>query len=470
MPQSENSRPHLPPGPRGLPFFGSLLERERDPMGTLVRGYQRYGDIVRFRNGPRGNVYLLSRPDHVKQVLVDNAANYPRNEGPGALLGNGLFGSEGDFWKRQRGMVQPAFHRERLAGMVGTVVERTQRLLDAWEPRAASGEVFEVASEMSELALSLMGWLVCSQELEKPVHDGIQLHVHFLNHPRHFMADWLLRRMPRFITRRYSRAPAYLALMDTVHGWGDRLIRERRQRDAQALPDDILTLLMQARDSAGQGMSDTELRDELLTLVVGGHEATAMALTWTWYLLHQHPEVQERLRAEVAAVLGDRLPTARDVPALAYANQVFQESMRLYPPAWMFARVAMGPDRIGGYDVPPGTGMAMMSYLVHRHPAAWEEPERFDPDRFSPERSAKRPKFAYLPFGGGQRLCIGNNLALMQATLIIAMVVQRYRVVVRQEGPVEQYAALTLQPRGGLRVSLEPAPKVTADAPRARSA
>lgn len=209
-------------------------------------------------------------------------------------------------------------------------------------------------------------------------------------------------------------------------------------------------------------MSNQQLRDEVLTLFAAGHETTANALTWTWLLLGQNPEAEQKLRDEIAAVLGDRPATAQDLKRLEYAHRVFEESMRLYPPAWLFSRVSKGTDEIGGYPVPPKAVVITAPYLMHRHPAYWEDPERFDPDRFTPERSAKRPRFAYFPFGGGQRMCIGNNFAMMEAVLILVTVMQRYRVALVKDQNIELEPLITLRPKHGIQVTISPARRIAA--------
>jgi len=227
-------------------------------------------------------------------------------------------------------------------------------------------------------------------------------------------------------------------------------IIETRRRPGQQ-QDDLLAMLLVARDEeTGAGMTDRQLRDEVMTFLLAGHETTAVALTWTWYLLACHPAVAERLRAEIAAAIGSRTPTLEDLPQLRYARMVVEEAMRLYPPVWGFMRQAVGADEVGGFTIPKRSVVTISPYVTHRHPAVWEDPERFDPDRFTPERVRSRPRFAYLPFSGGPRLCIGNEFALMEAQLVVAMTVQRYRLQLVPGTTVELESRLTLRPRGGL--------------------
>jgi cytochrome P450 len=227
------------------------------------------------------------------------------------------------------------------------------------------------------------------------------------------------------------------------------IIETRRRTDTQH--EDLLDMLLRARDQdTGEGMTDRQLRDEVMTFVLAGHETTAVALSWTWYLLAQHPRIAEALRAEVMAALGDRTPTIEDLPRLQYARMVVEEAMRLYPPVWGFFRQALGPDTLGEHTVPKGTVLLISPYVTHRHPQVWDNPERFDPGRFAPDRARERPRFAYLPFSGGPRLCIGNEFALMEAQLAVAMTMQRYRLELPAGGRVEPESRVTLRPRGGM--------------------
>lgn len=451
---SEPTSLNLAPGPRGLPRYGSFFAWDRDPLGFMVRAQREYGDIVHFRLG-REPVYLLSHPDHVKHVLVDHAPDYPKPAGPPSpLAGNGLFKSEGEFWKKQRGLIQPAFHRERLTGWVDTIAGGTHAMLERWEARGASAGPFDVAEEMARLACSLMYRIVFTEPQPDAVYEATRKLVWFIGHPER----GLKARLPFLSTRRreFGAALAELDAMAYEH-----IGRRRREGSSRG---DMLDFMMEARERAsGEGMSDAQLRDEAMNLYAAGYEATAAALAWAWYLLHQHPEAWTRLHEEAVAVLGDRQPGAADLPRLRYASWVFEESMRLYPPAWLLDRQARVADRIGGHDVPAGSIMLMLPYILHRHPGLWESPETFDPERFSPERSAKRSRFAFLPFGAGQRICIGKELAMLKAPIILAMVARRYRLEVVRKGPPGLHAAVTLTLKGGLPAVLRPV------SPRSRS-
>ena len=251
-----------------------------------------------------------------------------------------------------------------------------------------------------------------------------------------------------------ARRREFLGHLSTLEALAADIIARRR---AGGPEDDIMSMLVAAKDrDTGEAMTEKELRDEFMNLFAAGHEATGTALTWAWYLLARHPEVAERLASESASVLGGRAPTAEDLPRLRYATQVFEETLRLYPPAWRLTRVAVGADRIGGHDVTPGTLVTAVSYVFHRHPEFWESPETFNPDRFAPERAAGRHKFSYLPFGGGQHICVGNNLALLEGTLALAMAAQRFRVGVAPGWKVDIHPGIVLQPRGGLPMTAHP--------------
>jgi cytochrome P450 len=422
------------------------LQHEREPLALFTRAFQQYGDVVRFRMGPRP-FYMVSHPDLVRRFLAENASNYPRDTGaPGILLGNGLFESEGDYWRRQRRLIQPAFHRERLRGLVAGMAESIQRMLDGWDARV--GQPFDMAEEMGRLSIRLVGRAVYSAEPDEALCHALRRLAWLVNNPRH----WLVQEVTRRLSINTARRREFLGHVRTLEALAADIIARRR---AGGPEDDVMTTLVAAKDrDTGEGMTEKELRDEFMNLFAAGHEATGTALTWAWYLLDRHPEVAERLASESASVLGGRAPTAEDLPRLRYATQVFEETLRLYPPAWRLTRVAVGPDKLGGHDVVPGTIVTAISYVFHRHPAFWESPEAFNPDRFAPERAAGRHKFAFIPFGAGQHICIGNNLALLEGTLALAMAAQRFRVCVAPGWKVAIHPGIVLQPRGGLPMTV----------------
>jgi cytochrome P450 len=427
-----------------------LQERRKDGLGTFVRGMREYGDIVYFRMLIR-NVYLVSAPEGVKHVLVDHTARYSKGTGikklGALLLGDGLLTSEGDHWMRQRRLAQPAFHRERLARLAEVMTSATTDMLERWEQRRARGESFDAAADFMALTMSIVSRALFSIDLAEDAAAVGKAMTVALEETNHRILSFVP--MPLWVptaTNREYRA-AVKALDEVVF----KVIYARRK--GQSTGADLLQMLMEARDEeTGAGMTDRQLRDEVMTLFLAGHETTANALAWTVWLVARHPEVEAKLRAEVAQVLGGRVPEAQDVPRLRYVSQVLDESMRLYPPAWITARECVEPDELMGYHVPRGIIVAMSPYVLHRNPRLWPDPERFDPDRFAPEHAQARPRHAYFPFGAGQRMCIGNNFALMEGALILAMLYQRFSPKLEDGHPVEPLARVTLRPLHGIRV------------------
>jgi cytochrome P450 len=443
------------PGPKGHWFWGSLQERREDPLHLFLRVHQQYGDVVRLRMGPTVSLLSLTHPEHLKHVLVDHNARYHKGFGLSRarpLLGNGLLLSEGDFWKRQRRLAQPAFHKERLAALATTMVEATSHMLSRWQAHPTS-QPLDIAAEMMRLTLAIVGRTLFSTDVSGEadrVGRAATLAIEETN--RRILSLFLL---PLSLPTQRNRAfrGALATLDEVVLG----IIARRRQQQTEG--NDLLALLMAAQDAdTGERMTDAQLRDEVMTLFLAGHETTANLLAWTWHLLSRHPEVEARARAEVEQVLGDRPPGAQDVPRLRYLTQVLEESMRLYPPAWIFARQPIQEDEVAGFRLPasPRVIVVMSPWAIHRQPHLWPEPERFDPERFSPERSAGRHRMAFVPFGGGQRLCIGNSFAMMEAVLIAALVLRRFRLRTVPGHEVVPEPLVTLRPRGGLPMHLHP--------------
>jgi cytochrome P450 len=348
--------------------------------------------------------------------------------------------------------MQPIFQQQRLAGFLPVMVTATGQMLERWRLVAAKGEVLDVASEMMRLTYTIVGRALFGADVESDVEEVERASAVVLGHTYRRLErifDWPLW-LPTPGNLRFRRA---LRALDAIVY---RIIR-RRGQDTQA-PSDLLTLLLRQRDEeTGAGMSDEQVRNESITLLMAGHETTANALAWTWYLLSKYPEVARRVRDEASAVLGDRSPTFDDLPRLRYTTAVFQEAMRLYPPIWVVERRALADDVIGGYHIPAGSTVAFSPYVTHRHPDFWPNPEGFDPDRFGPEQSARRAPYSYIPFGGGQRLCIGNHFALMEAQVIVALVALTYRLDLLPGFPVEPLPGITLRTRRGLPMRLFPA-------------
>ncbi len=447
------ARSATPPGPRGHLVLGSLREVQRDPLGMLRDGFRDHGDVVRLRFGTT-RALLLAHPEHIGRVLHDNHRNYDKHNVDYAvlrrLLGNGLLTSDGEFWRRQRRLMAPMFHRQRVAGFCNLMVNSTLEMLERWDAMARSGESFDIAAEMTRLTLPIVAKALFSAD----VSDDAEAIGAALTEVNRQLGEFSLLDMFWMIpTPRKRRFRAAVQTLDEVVG---KIIDARRR--ATHRNEDLLSMLLDAVDEeTSKGMTPRQVRDEVLTVLLAGHETTANALAWTWYLLARNLAAENKLHDEIASTLGERAPAAPDLPQLRYTRMVIEESMRLYPPAWAISRNAIGEDEIGGYPVRPRTNIIICSFVTHRHPSFWEEPERFDPERFSSERSQRRPDFAYLPFGGGPRICIGNAFATTEAQLVVATIAQRYRLRLVPGHPVELHPLITLRPRHGIRMTLHPA-------------
>lgn len=424
--------------------------------------------MIRLKAGPK--VFnVTADAEAARQVLQSNYKRYRKSDTYLALkpfLGEGLFTSEGEFWKRQRRLAQPSFHLEALAGLCKTMADETALMLDRWAEHQRAGRSFDLAANMMQLTLSVVGRTLFNVDLASSagsvgsaLTEVLRITDARLLSPLRVPLHW-----PTPTNRTYRAA---LASLDETVG---AIIRTRREEAARGeVRADLLGMLLAARDEeTGQGMSDAQLRDEVMTLVLAGHETTANALSWAFYLLSQNPECARRLRSSVRDVLGDRPPTFEDVPRLGYALMVVQESMRLYPPVWIMERTPLEPDVVCGYRMVPGDTVSVCTYALHHNESYWPNPEGFDPLRFEPGSAAMaaRPKFAYLPFGGGPRVCIGNHFALMEAQVVLAMAFQRFRVDLVPGKSVEPALMLTLRPADGVWVTVEkPGPRDFVGAP-----
>lgn len=431
--------------------YGYLKQFLRDPLEYQLRARERYGDVFRSRIGSL--VHFLYHPDHVRHVLYDHQKNYPRGWHYGllrSLLGNGLVASEGDHWRRQRRLAQPAFHRQRLRGYAQVMVESTARMLARWDETTAVGKAFDIGAQMSRLTLAIAGLTLFSRD---PSADADVVGRTFgilakyleqrFNHPFTSLPAWV----PTAKNRRMKEA------VRTLNGVVLAIIRERRGEGRDH--GDLLSMLLQARDEeTGEAMTEDQVCSEALTFLVAGHETTATALTWTWFLLGSHRAARLRVREEISNVLGDRLPTSDDIPHLVATRMAIEESMRLCPPVWALAREAAQEDEIGGYHIPARSTVIVSPYVTHRHPEFWEQPEVFDPERFTPERVAQRPKGAYFPFLGGPHQCIGNEFAMLEMCLVVASVLQRFDVELLPNQDIRPKAALTLRPTAPVIVAL----------------
>jgi cytochrome P450 len=428
-----------------------LLAIRRDPIGVFTKAARRFGNVVYFKIGPRRG-YLISDPADVRHVLQDNSRNYhksPLYDKLRVVLGNGLLTSEDDFWLRQRRIAQPAFHRQRMLGLAGTMADQARTTAAAWRSLASRGQPVDVEEEMMKLTRTVVLRALLGADLG-PYTTTIDEAWTTINQ---YIGEsfWSLGFTDTLPTPKYRRFQAARAVL---RGAVEHVISEHR-RTAADQPD-LLSMLMTARDEdTGETMTDEQLRVEVTTFLLAGQETTSLALTWTWYLLSQHPSARERLEREIDTVLGGRPPEYSDLANLSYLRMVVDESMRLYPPAWGFSRQALADDELGGFRLPQGWLAFVIPWVLHRDPAYWEEPEAFDPERFSPERSADRPKFVYIPFGAGPRQCIGSQFALIEAQLTLATLAQSYRLHLKSGHNADPWPLITLRPRYGMPMIIE---------------
>jgi len=439
------------PGPRAFWPVGQMYSFSRDPLGLLTRLAREYGDVARFKAGPL-SVYLLSHPEHVRDLLVTNHAGFKKGRAlqrAKRLLGEGLLTSEGEFHRRQRRLALPAFHRQRINAYGRVMVEYAEATSERWR----DGLTLDISEEMMRLTLAVVGKTLFDAEVESDADEVGRALTEVMNLFGYLMLPFseLLEHLPLPPRQRFLRARARL---DAVIY---RIIEERRRSAADR--GDLLSTLMHAVDEEGDrtGMTDEQLRDEMMTIFLAGHETTANALTWAWFLLSENPEAEARLHEELDAVLaGGRAPTPEDVPALRYTEMVVAETMRLYPPAWVLGRFALEDYEVAGYRIPRGSLVLVSQYVVQRDPRFFPDPERFDPGRWTPEAKAARPHFSYFPFGGGPRRCVGEGFAWTEAVLILAALARRWRVRLVEPRAVEVRPRITLRPgEGGVPVRLE---------------
>lgn len=417
----------------------------QSPLPFLLRAARRQGDFV-----PLGqNAFLVCHPNGVRHVLQDNYQNYrraPLLAKAGPLLGEGLVTSEGTLWLRQRRLMQPAFHHQRLTSLAQTMIEVVAARLPCWERVAQEGRPLDVAAEMRLMTLQIAVATLFGFDL------GIEASA--VSQAFHRVVEQLRQRLRGRESDDETAVASFQAALAQLDSLVYRMIEERRASNSNA--GDLLAMLLEARDpDTGEGMNDRQLRDEVMTLFVAGHETTTDALTWLWHGLAQNPAVEERLRAEVMSVFNGRLPIPADLPHLPYLKMVIDEGLRFYPPVALFGRSAIADDEIDGCPVPAGAQVILSPYVTHRHRAFWENPDQFDPNHFAPERVAARPRFAYFPFGGGSRQCIGNHFALLEMQLVVAAVVgQGYRLRLLPGQPLTPQPTTTLPPGQGVPMVL----------------
>ena len=447
-----------PPGPKDNWLLGSLIPFARDPGNYLLELAQKYGDTVYMRvlNLP---FYIVSHPDDIREVLVNQADKFRKSQLDydilSRFLGNGLLTNEGESHRRQRRLAQPAFHSKRIQAYAETMVDYTEDLLAEWQ----NHQVRDVADDMMRLTMFIVSKTLFSADGATTNDDaaatiGSAIHTFQAVSNHAYLRGFTL---PEWLPTQDNRA-AKKALIAYNHHL-EQIIAQRRATAVNgdiADNGDLLSMLMLSRDEDGSAMSDQQLRDEVATLFAAGHETTSNALTWTWYALAQNPDVEARLHEELDEVLRGRVPTLADLPNLPYTLMVIKEAMRLYPPAWILsARTAQEDVTIDQYIVPKGTSVTIAPYALHRLARTFPNPEQFDPERFRPEREKLIPKYAYVPFGAGPRVCIGNSFALMEAQLILATIAQQYRLHLVPNQEIKMAMQITLSPKNGLKMRLE---------------
>lgn len=441
--------PAVPPGPSRLAAPSLFKQLVTDRLGLLSTAAGRYGDAVRMTIGPK-SIYLFNHPDHAKHVLADNSGNYHKGIGLSEarrVIGDGLLTSEDERWKRQRRTIQPMFQNKRIAQQDTVIGEEAGRLVERLRSRVGAGPV-DVAREMTGLALGVLGRTLLDADLGAHgsighSFEGVQDQAMFEMVTLSMVPLWLP--LPLHLRFRRSRRDLYRAV--------DLLVAERINRPTDG--GDLLSrLIAGAREEADPRAARRRLREEIVTVLLAGHETTASTLSWAFHLMDRHPDVRERLHDEAVSVLGDRPPAYEDLHRLRYTAMVLEEVMRLYPPVWALTRVAQRDDEVGGYRVPAGADVLISPYTLHRHPAYWDEPGRFSPERFDPALPSTRPRYAYIPFGAGPRFCVGNHLGMMEATFVLAMVARELRLTGVPGFRAVPEAMLSLRVRGGLPMTV----------------
>lgn len=413
-----------PPGPRVSLFKVLFPNKSRNSLEGIIKNWRQYGDIVFSKIGPINN-YMLFGPEYVYHVLVTNQKNYVKGLGYNNLslmVGRGILTSDGDLWKRQRRLMSPHFTPVAVLDFSTMMARSVKHMLDHWEEDAQQKRLVQMDLEMMRLTMSIIGQALFSFDLgQTPTEIGHALQSAFTFVPSRSLISIFPMWLPLPSHRQFAHD---LKVIDAF--LYQKIAEGRANPDRQ----NFLSTMLKVRDAeTGEGMSDQQLRDEVITLFFAGFETTARTLTWAWYLLGKHPEIQEKLREEARQVLGDgHLPTKEDLEKLVYTRMVVDEALRIYPPTALVARQSIEADQIGGYNIPPKAMLSLSPYAVHRHPQYWPDPERFDPERFSAENAAGRPKTAYIPFVAGPRICIGNSFALMEMVYALAMAALRFKL------------------------------------------
>ncbi|WP_409492872.1 cytochrome P450 [Amycolatopsis sp. cmx-11-12] len=443
-------RREVPPGPPRRATLNLLRMLFTDRLELMSSAAERHGDAVRIAIGPKA-MYLFNHPDYAKYVLADNSANYHKGIGLAEsrrALGDGLLTSEGDLWRKQRKTIQPVFQHKRIARQADIVADEAGKLVARLRAHE-HGEPVDVLQEMTQLTLGVLGRTLLDTDLGRfdavgHSFEAVQNQAMFEAVTMNLVPSWL----PLAKQRRFRAA------RDNLRGVADRLLAERRRSPVPGADDVLTRLIASAAEDDDPLTAGQRARDELITLLLAGHETTASTLGWAFALLDRHPEVWERLHAEAVEVLGDRPPVYADLHRLTYTAAVVEEVMRLYPPVWLLPRIAQEADVVGGYAVPAGADVIVSPYTLHRHPAFWDAPSKFDPDRFDPANTTDRPRYAYIPFGAGPRFCVGNSLGMLEAVFVIASVTRALKLVKTPGYRVVPEAMLSLRIRDRLPMSV----------------
>lgn len=446
----------VPPGPPRKELPRILRDLRGDRLGLMSGAVREYGDAVRVPIGPK-KLYIFNHPDHAKHVLADNAANYHKGIGyteAKRALGDGLLTSEGALWKEQRRTIQPVFQHKRLAARADVIIDEALGLVERLGRHTGTNRPVDVLPEVTELTLGVLGATLLDADLgafDSIGHsfEAVQDQAMFEMETLGLVPRWLPLQRQRLF--RDARAD-----LERIVG---SLVEFRKANPVEA-GDDVLTrLIASTAKESDTRVAGRRMRDELVTLLLAGHETTASTVGWTLYLVSRRPEVARKLHAEAVAVYGDRRPTYQDLTELRYTNMVLQEAMRLYPPVWILPRRAVADDVVGGYDVPAGAEVLICPYTLHRHPRYWADPERFDPERFSPDAQVDRPRYAHIPFGAGPRFCVGNHLGMMEATFIISTLARELRFTRKPGFRVAPEPMLSLRLGGGLPMTVDAWPQ-----------
>jgi cytochrome P450 len=438
------------PKTKGHWLFKSSLDAIRDPMGFIEKWHHQLGDMYEISTVTHP-VVIVTDPEVVRHILQENHRNYHKSfdyEILSLALGQGLLTNEGESWLRQRRLAQPAFHRQRLASLYEVMAEETRQLVERWEGFAKTGETVVLAQEMMQVTMRIVGRALFGIDVGKD-SEKIGEHLTLVNEHLSARAVNPFLAPDKVPTPRNIRFHRSLRFLDEAIY---RIIRSRRPGDGR---DDLLSMLMAARDEdTGEGMSERQLRDEVMTLFIAGHETSANALAWAFWELMNHPDAVDQLRAEVQQVCGDQMPTAQQLTQLPFADQLLQESMRLHPPAYVVGRRNYHPDVLGGYPIAKESNIIIATFLIHRDPRWWIHPDRFHPAHFDPERMKAQPKFTYFPFGSGPRMCIGNHFAMQEMQLLLAVLSSRFEMEPLSKEPVQNEPLVTLRPMGGIPVRI----------------